>query len=72
MHRSETSSAKQDIDSAKQDIGGGKQDIDSAKQDIGGGKQDIGTALSPHQQKQFEKILNEEDLKANGSPICLA
>ena len=42
---------------AKQDIGREKQDIDSAKQDIGGEKQDIETALSLHQQKQFEKIV---------------
>ena len=33
-----------------------KQDIDSTKQDIREEKQDIGTALSPHQQKQLEKI----------------
>lgn len=33
-----------------------KQDIDRQKQDIGERKQDTGTTLSPHQQKQYEKI----------------
>ena len=36
-----------------------KQDIDREKQDIDREKQDIGTVLSPHQQKQFEKIAAE-------------
>ncbi len=34
-----------------------KQDIDRQKQDIGEEKQDIGTTLSPHQQKQYEKLI---------------
>ena len=45
--------------STKQDIGSEKQDIDPSKQDIDREKQDIGTVLSPHQQKQFEKIAAE-------------